>query len=483
MLLSHRPWGVLRLPAALPRLQLPAEVPLRVPEHSCLLKVLLPDGLRQLPSRLDRPLLQLLQFLRQDPCGQPGPGGCLVHQIDGLVRQEALGQIADGQVHRCRQSPVGDGQMVVGLIPAPQPPEDSQCFLPGGFPDGDRLEPPLQGGVLLDIPPVFVQGGGPQHLDLPPGEGGFQDVGRIDGPLRRASPHDGMQLVDKEDDIPRPAHLLKHVLQLLLKLPPVLGARHHGRQIQGTHPLAQQMRRGRAVGNGQSQPLRHRCLAHAGLPDQCRVVLGAAGEDLDHPVQLLLPADHRIQPSLRRHPGQIPGTLVQLTGVAGGPLRLPAPDGTGDALLPAQRGVYRPAQALPVHLAGPQQPRPGAFRLQQHSKQQVLRSHRRTAKPPALLRRPADDLAAPGRQALAQGGTGRPGAYQLYHGRPQGAAVRPRLPQQPGRQAVLLAGQPQQKVLTAHIAVPQPDCVLLGQPDGPQGCGCKPAVRHLPSPP
>ena len=282
MLLSHRPWGVLRLPAALPRLQLPAEVPLRVPEHSCLLKVLLPDGLRQLPPRLDRPLLQLLKLLRQRPGGQSGPGGCLVHQIDGLVRQEALGQIADGKIHRRRQRPIGDGQVVVGLIPAPQPPKDGQRLLPGGLPDGDRLEPPLQGGVLLNIPPVLVQGGGPQHLDLSPGEGGFQDVGRIDGPLRRASPHDGMQLVDKEDDIPRPAHLLKHVLQLLLKLPPVLGARHHGRQIQGTHPLAQQMRRGRAVGNGQSQPLRHRCLAHAGLPDQCRVVLGAAGEDLDH---------------------------------------------------------------------------------------------------------------------------------------------------------------------------------------------------------
>ena len=163
----HCPGGVLRLPAALSRLQLPAEVPLRVPEHGRLLKVLLSDGLRQLPSRLDRPLLQLLQFLRQDPCGQPRPGGRLVHQVNSLVRQEALGQIADGQIHRRCQGSIGDGQVVVRLVPAPQPPEDSQRLFPGGLPDCDRLEPPLQGGVLLNIPPVLVQSGGPQHLDLP----------------------------------------------------------------------------------------------------------------------------------------------------------------------------------------------------------------------------------------------------------------------------------------------------------------------------
>ena len=54
-----------------------------------------------------------------------------------------------------------------------------------------------------------------------------------------------------------------------------------------------------------------------------------------------------------------------------------------------------------------------------------------------------------------------------------------RLSKDPGGQAVLLAGQSQQKVLAAHIAVPQPGGILLGQPDGPQGGGCKAAVRHF----
>ena len=173
VLLPHGPGGLLLLPAAAARLQLPPEVPLRVPEHGRLLKVLLADGLGQLPPRLDCPLLQLPQLGREGPGGQPGLGGRLVHQVDGLVGQEPLGQIADGQVHRRLQGAVGDGQVVVGLVPPPEALQNGQGLLPGGLPDGDGLEPPLQGGVLLNILPVLVQGGGPNDLDLPPGEGGL----------------------------------------------------------------------------------------------------------------------------------------------------------------------------------------------------------------------------------------------------------------------------------------------------------------------
>ena len=87
--------------------------------------------------------------------------------------------------------------MVVGLIPAPQAPQDSQGLVSGGLTHRDGLEAALQGRVLFDIFPVFIQGGGPDDLDLSPGEGRFQDVGRVDSPLGAARPHDGMQLIDE----------------------------------------------------------------------------------------------------------------------------------------------------------------------------------------------------------------------------------------------------------------------------------------------
>ena len=58
---------------------------------------------------------------------------------------------------------------MVGFIPVPQAKEDLDRLLPAGLPDGHRLEAALQGRVLFDVAPVFIQGGGPHHLDLPPG--------------------------------------------------------------------------------------------------------------------------------------------------------------------------------------------------------------------------------------------------------------------------------------------------------------------------
>ena len=84
-----------------------------------------------------------------------------------------------------------------GLIPAPQAPQDSQGLVSGGLAHRDGLEAALQGGILLDILPVLVQGSGSDHLNLAPREGRFQDVGRVDGPLGAARPHDGVELVDE----------------------------------------------------------------------------------------------------------------------------------------------------------------------------------------------------------------------------------------------------------------------------------------------
>ena len=61
----------------------------------------------------------------------------------------------------------------------------------------------------------------------------------------------------------------------------------------------------------------------------------------------------------------------------------------------------------------------------------------------------------------------------------EGMAVCPSLTQSTGSGAVLLAGQPQQQMLTAYIAVSQTGRVLLGQTDGPQRSGCKTAIGHI----
>ena len=71
-------------------------------------------------------------------------------------------------------------------------------------------------------------------------------------------------------------------------------------RLSGTSPLAMRSAR----------PFDDRGLAGAGLADQHRVVLGAAGEDLDRAADLLVAADHRIELAVARRLGEVAGVLL-----------------------------------------------------------------------------------------------------------------------------------------------------------------------------
>ncbi len=57
-------------------------------------------------------------------------------------------------------------------------------------------------------------------------------------------------------------------------------------------------------------------LADAGLADQYRVVLDAAGEHLDRLLDLLVPPDHRLQLAVPGHRRQVLPELVERGGLA-----------------------------------------------------------------------------------------------------------------------------------------------------------------------
>jgi len=59
------------------------------------------------------------------------------------------------------------------------------------------------------------------------------------------------------------------------------------------------------------ETLDDRRLADAGLADQHRVVLGAAGQHLHDPLDLLLATDHRVELALAGRLGEVPAELVE----------------------------------------------------------------------------------------------------------------------------------------------------------------------------
>jgi hypothetical protein len=110
--------------------------------------------------------------------------------------------------------------------------------------------------------------------------------------------------------------LVEDRLEPLLELAPVLGPGHHRRQVEGHDPLGLEALGHVAVGDAPGQALDDGGLADAGLADQHRVVLGPAGEHLDHPPDLVVPSDHRVELALTGHLGEVPPVLLE--GVEGG---------------------------------------------------------------------------------------------------------------------------------------------------------------------
>src|SRR5207302_1231752 len=78
------------------------------------------------------------------------------------------------------------------------------------------------------------------------------------------------------------------------------------------------------------EALDDRGLADAGLADEYRIILGAAGQHLDHPADLGVPADHRVDLALARPRGEVDAVLLQrlvlLLRVGAGDPPVPAPD-------------------------------------------------------------------------------------------------------------------------------------------------------------
>ena len=248
----------------------------------------------------------------------------LVDQVDRLVRQVAVGDVADRQVGGGLHRLVGDRDLVVLLVALADAHEDVDGLLERRLLDHDRLEAALEGGVALDVLAVLVERRRADALELAARERRLEDVGRVDRALGRAGPDERVQLVDEEDRVVRVAQLLDDLLEALLELAAVLGAGDERADVERQDALVEQ-RLGHVAGDDPvGEALGDGGLADAGLADQGRVVLRAPREDLDDPLDLLLAADDGIELAGAGRVGQVDAELVDGRGLAGA-LRLLAP--------------------------------------------------------------------------------------------------------------------------------------------------------------
>ena len=229
-----------------------------------------------LDLELLRPALQHVQLVRHRVDLDAQPAGGLVDQVDRLVGQEAVGDVALGELGRRDQRGVHDAHAVVHLVALAQAAQDRDRVGHGGLAHEHRREAPLERGVLLDVLAVLVERGRADRAQLTAGEHGLEQVGRVDRALRRARADDRVQLVDEEDDaaVGR-GDLLEHGLEALLELAAVLRAGQQRPQVERPDAAALEALGHVARDDALRQALDNRRLANARLPDQDRVVLGA----------------------------------------------------------------------------------------------------------------------------------------------------------------------------------------------------------------
>ncbi len=416
----------------------------------------------------------------------PHPGRGLVDQIDRLVGQEAVGDVAIGQLGRRLQRLVGDVDLVVLLVAVAQALEDLHGLLGRRLVDRDLLEAPLQSGVTLEVLAVLLERRRADRLQLAARQRRLEDRSRVDRALGRTGTDEVVKLVDEQDDVAPLGDLLHHLLQALLEFPAVLRARDQRRQVQGVDLLALQQLRHVAVRDPLRKALDDGGLADAGLADQDRVVLGPPREDLHDPLDLGLAPDHRVELALGRELGQVAAELVQelgrllafALGRGAGSARRPctalAAAGTG------QHPDHLVADLLRIGVEVEQDARRDTFVLTDQTEQDVLGADVVVAKAERLAQRELEHLLRSRRERNLAGGDFLAGAHDPHHLGTNTLNRDVKRLEHARRKALFFAQEAEQDVLGADVVVLERPRLFLRQYDNLAGTLCK-SLEHGPS--
>ena len=190
--------------------------------------------------------------------------------------------------------------------------EDGDGILDRGLADHHRLETTLEGGVLFDVLAVFVERGRADGAQFAAGELGFEQVRGIHRALAGSGADDGVELVDEEDDLALGiGDFLEERLEPLLELAAVFRAGEHAAEVHGDDALVLHRVRHVAGNDAAGEALDDGGLADAGLADEHRIVLRAAGKHLEHAADFVVAADDGIDFPLPGAGGEVGAVFFQ----------------------------------------------------------------------------------------------------------------------------------------------------------------------------
>ncbi len=256
------------------------------------------------PQLVNR-LPPLNKLLRPRPHIHPHPRPRLINRINRLIRQQPRRQIPRRQLHRRLKRPLRILHHMMRLIRLRNPLQNLYRIFLRRLIHNHRLKTPLQRRIFFNGLVIFLQRCRAHNLHFAPRQRRLQNIRRVHRTFRTARAHHRMQLIQKQNHIPRTLRLIQNLLQPLLKLPTILRPRNHPRQIQRHNPLVLHPLRHIPRTHRLRQPLHNRRLPNARLTNQHRIVLRPPAQHLHNPLQFLLAPNHRVQRPLPRHLRQI----------------------------------------------------------------------------------------------------------------------------------------------------------------------------------
>ena len=281
-----------------------------------LLKLLLAGGVLLVAKclgfdlKLHHPPADLIQFGGHGVVLDAKPRRGLVDQVDRLVRQKAIGDVAVAEHRRRHDRRIGDAHAVVSLVAVLESAKNRDGVFDTGLADDDRLESPFQGRVLLNVLFVFVERGGADGAKLAARQGGLKQVAGVHRSLGFSRANHRVQFIDEQDDLPVAlGDFLDDGFEPVFKFAAIFRAGDQRAHVQGNDALVLEHLGHVAVNHADGQALDDGGFADARLANQHGIVLGSPGQDLHGPADFLVAADDRIKLALT-------GSLDQITSIA-----------------------------------------------------------------------------------------------------------------------------------------------------------------------
>ena len=284
--------------------------------EASLLEFVVRDGVfHAMDDELDA-LLDFGDLLGQGSLAQLHACAGFVDEVDSLVGEEAIGNVAIGMRDGEVDGFVGVADGVELLVAVLDAVDDFDGVFFVGRRNLDGLEAALEGTILLDGLAIFGGRGCADALNFAARKRGLEDVGGVEGTFSGAGANEGVELVDEDDGVLILHQLFHDGLEALFKLAAVFGAGDDERQIESEDALIGEEAGNVAVGDALGEAFDDGSLADAGFADEDGVVFGAAAEDLDDALQFLIAADEGIELGIHGGLGKVTGELGEERGFA-----------------------------------------------------------------------------------------------------------------------------------------------------------------------